>query len=205
MGTSVFAWGDLVHKKMAPTSYELLLSLLWKWICAPIQSLCFSTKMDTHCQEATSGSGDTLAHARADPSIDCGYQCERLARSSEVKLNKLPSSVSLSASIHLSLPGLSASGLFISLPLFLSVFFCVSAVLAASLTLFFFFFLSVQLLPLSPAVNSRWTRPPLLFVTHSRLITQTPPFLLFALWASFITNAYHQAWAIFSSPSSCRL
>lgn len=136
---------------MVPTSYELLLSLLWKWICVPVQSLCFSTKMDTHCQEATSGSGDTLAHARADPRIDCGYQCERLACSSEVKLNKLPSSVSLSASIHLSLPGLSVLGLFISLPLFLSVFFCVSAVLAASLTLFYLF--SCSLSPLLLTVD----------------------------------------------------
>lgn len=95
---------------------------------------------------------ETRSHTRAaDPGIDCGYRCERLARSSEVKLNKLPSSVSLSASIHLSLPGLSASGLFISLPLFPSVFFRVSAVLAASLTLFYLF--SCSLSPLLLTVD----------------------------------------------------
>lgn len=70
-------------------------------------SKCFFTEMDTHCQEATSGSGDI--HTNRDASIDCGYQCEHLACSSEVKLNKLPSSVSLSAPIHLSLLPLSVS------------------------------------------------------------------------------------------------
>lgn len=70
-------------------------------------SKCVFREMDTHFQEATSGSGDI--HTNRDASIDCGYQCEHLACSSEVELNTLPSSVSLSASIHLSLLPLSVS------------------------------------------------------------------------------------------------
>lgn len=67
--------------------------------CSCSCSKCLFLQSDGHT--LSGGDLSLSTHSHTDASIDSGYQCERLARSSEVKLNKLPSSVSLSAYLSL--------------------------------------------------------------------------------------------------------